>query len=90
VPVDKACTPGGFDCAYPEGQCDCTYLTLTANGTPVWQCVTPPSSCPEPRPRIGSACTQDGLQCDYGACIGGAAVQCKDGIWQQFGVACPA
>jgi hypothetical protein len=87
--VGKTCTPDGLDCAYPEGQCNCA-LTLPAGGaTPVWQCVTPAASCPEPRPRIGSACTQDGLQCDYGACIGGVAVECKDGYWQEAPVACP-
>jgi hypothetical protein len=46
--------------------------------------------CPEPRPRIGAACTQSGLECDYGACFGGVALDCQGGYWQQAQVACPA
>jgi hypothetical protein len=88
VPVRKACTPDGLACAYPEGQCNCADTLPISNSGPVWQCTTP-TGCPEPRPRIGSECTQDGLQCDYNACIGGVAFQCTNGIWRQAEVGCP-
>jgi hypothetical protein len=45
--------------------------------------------CPDPRPRIGSACTTSGLDCDYGACTGGVNVECVSGAWQQQNTACP-
>jgi hypothetical protein len=56
---------------------------------PIWTCSQPAAGCPNPRPRIGSSCSQDGLSCNYGACSGGVEVQCKDGYWQQANVPCP-
>ncbi len=84
-----ACTPQGLDCAYPEGQCNCSYGSLPSQETHWWcSAVTP--GCPEPRDPLGSACTPEGLQCDYGACTGGIAEQCTNGIWVQALTACPA
>jgi hypothetical protein len=77
------------DCAYPEGQCNCSE-TLPVSTGPVWQCFSPKGGCPEPRPRFGSACSQPSLTCDYGACAGGVAMDCNGGYWQPAGVACPA
>jgi hypothetical protein len=89
VPQGKACTPAGLDCAYPEGQCNCA-SQLPVGTTTVWQCSTPSGDCPEPRSRLGTACTNDGQSCDYGACAGGVAEICQGGYWQREGVACPA
>ena len=49
----------------------------------------PAAGCPEPRPRIGSSCTQPGLSCDYGSCTGGVLLQCTDGSWQMVDTPCP-
>lgn len=89
VPVGQACTPQGLDCAYPEGQCNCTSTLPVAGTNPAWYCATPGNACPEPRPRIGESCSQPGLSCDYGACYGGVALDCSGGYWQEAAVACP-
>ena len=89
VPQGKACSPQGLDCAYAEGECNCADTLPVSQQGPVWQCVTPPQGCPEPRPRLGSACSQAGLSCDYGACTGGIALVCTDGYWQQEQTGCP-
>jgi hypothetical protein len=89
VPVGQACSPAGLDCAYAEGQCNCTGTVPVAGPKPEWQCSTPADGCPEPRPRIGDACSQPGLACDYGACSGGIGLQCTDGYWQREIVPCP-
>jgi hypothetical protein len=89
VPQRKSCTPAGLDCAYPEGQCNCADTLPVSTGGPVWQCTMPSSGCPEPRPDIGSPCSQPGQSCDYGACAGGAAVECNEGRWQEMLVPCP-
>jgi hypothetical protein len=89
VVQNKACSPEGLDCSYAEGQCDCTSTLPVASPAPVWECTTPASGCPAPRPRIGSPCTQPGLSCNYGACTGGVAVECENGIWTQELLPCP-
>ncbi len=81
--------PDGLDCAYQQGQCNCAPMVPVGGPNPIWQCSSP-QGCPEPRPRLGDACTQTGQSCDYGACTGGVAVVCKDGYWQQAFVPCPA
>lgn len=87
----SACKPVGLACAYPEGQCNCSYGPLpNPGGTPGWLCAAPSPDCPEPRPRLGDLCTMDGLVCDYGACYGGVAEQCDSGIWFQTFTPCPA
>jgi hypothetical protein len=91
-----SCAPPGFECDYPQGRCDCTLgfggpVQLDA-GSGHWFCEAPPKGCPQPRPRLGSACsTSPSLVCDYGACFlpGGLAMQCQSGIWTQTLTACP-
>jgi hypothetical protein len=91
VSQNKACSPQGLDCAYPEGQCNCSRTApISVGPSPVWQCATPTAGCPEPRPRLGDACSQPSLFCDYGACTGGIGVECTDGFWQREATACPA
>lgn len=89
VPQGQACMPDGFDCAYAEGQCDCSSTGLGGTSTtPTWQCFQP-AGCPQPRPKLGAACSQEGLSCDYGSCSGGVAETCTGGYWREANVACP-
>jgi hypothetical protein len=88
VPKNMDCSPQGLDCWYPEGQCNCA-MTLPVSAIPRWQCATPAIGCPEPRARIGSACSQEGLSCNYGGCTGGVEESCKNGYWQRVLVLCP-
>ncbi len=90
VPVNQDCTPQTLTCAYPEGECICT----TSFGglqkqTPAWNCFPKIDGCPSPRPDIGSSCTTPGQNCDYGACSGGVALGCVNGVWQRAEVLCP-
>jgi hypothetical protein len=89
VPQGKTCPQQGLDCAYPQGQCNCSTPALAGPGIE-WLCSTPAAGCPDPRPDIGTSCAQPGLSCDYGACTGGVELQCTDGTWQQEETACPA
>jgi hypothetical protein len=91
VQQGQACMPDGLDCAYAQGQCDCAPRPGPGapGGGAVWQCFQP-TGCPEPRPRLGDACSQPNLTCDYGACSGGIAVQCSaSGYWQAAMEPCP-
>jgi len=88
------------DCYYPEARCSCDVQCFDLCPEPVdggpnlkkWGCDVPPAptTCPIPRPRIGSPCTVPSESCDYGACRGNVAIQCTDGIWQELEVGCPA
>jgi hypothetical protein len=92
-----SCAPPGFECDYPQGRCDCSVgfggpVQLDA-GSGHWSCEAPPKGCPQPRPRLGAACsTSPSLVCDYGACFlpGGVSMQCESGVWLQVLSACPA
>jgi hypothetical protein len=99
VPRQQHCSPYGLNCDYPEGRCGCAVpagpgFPADASAVAEWLCQDPAPGCPQPRPRLGSACsaTQDGLQCDYGSCAipGGTSETCAGGIWIEGGVACPA
>ena len=88
-----ACTQSGLACAYPQGRCECAEAT---GGPPTvgpqkieWLCDDPPSGCPSPRPKVGSACAQSG-SCSYGACTipGGVTLACTGGTWQVSETAC--
>jgi hypothetical protein len=81
------------------GTCDNSTSTHTAfcscvGGGPVhpdggnptsWICTAITQSCPAVRPRLGSACTQPNLDCDYSICAGptGLDVICSGGTWIQ-------
>ena len=89
IPVGKVCSTQGLDCSYPEGQCDCAMTLPLARMFPVWQCFAPGNGCPEPRPRLGSSCSDPNLSCNYGACYDGVAMVCRDGYWHQASILCP-
>jgi hypothetical protein len=97
VPREAHCSPYGVYCDYPEGRCACSVppgpgFPADASAEAEWLCQDPAAGCPQPRPPVGSVCSQDGLQCDYGACDipGGNAETCQGGLWIEGGVACPA
>jgi hypothetical protein len=87
-------------CTYPEGRCTCTGCFIADAGTQgtEWECApwVTPAGCPEPRPSLGSACTQEGQECAYGpGCCSavdvGPDMVCTDGVWRTrpIGCACP-
>jgi hypothetical protein len=88
VPQGMPCSPQGLDCSYLKGQCNCAGTLPVSMGV-VWQCSVPAQGCPNPRPRIGAACSQDALACDYGACTGGIELTCQGGYWRQTMTLCP-
>jgi hypothetical protein len=98
VPQGLSCLTQA-DCYYPEARCSCDVqcfdlCAVEVDGGPnekTWACDVPPasSSCPVPRPRMGSACSAAGQTCDYGACDGNVALECTDGVWQRALVGCP-
>jgi hypothetical protein len=76
VPVGQACSPQ-MTCGYANTVCYC-YIDHT--GAPqIWGCFPATSGCPFPRPRLGSTCTTNGLQCDYSSCMD--SIACNGGIW---------
>jgi hypothetical protein len=84
-------------CVYTEGVCGC--IPCMADGgasSTEWACEAwpAPPGCPEPRPRIGSPCTNEGQSCMYtsvcGVNDGEPALGCQNGRWvqQAFGADC--
>jgi hypothetical protein len=64
---------------FPFGGCDA--------GPPTWQCFAPTKKgCPTICPNQGTACADEGLECDCEAC--GTAAICKMGIWQWEPLSC--
>jgi hypothetical protein len=97
VPREAHCSPYGLYCDYAQGRCACTVpagpgFPADASAVAEWLCQDPAAGCPQPRPLLGSVCSQEGLQCDYGACTipGGNAETCQGGLWTEGGMACPA
>ncbi len=89
------CDPAGSSCGYPAGTCSCGSegpIEINIDGGfagPTWHCMPATSVCPSPRPRLGTGCPSDGQFCNYGACVGGIAIQCTAGAWQEAFTACP-
>jgi hypothetical protein len=83
------CLVADETCAYPKGTCICSEDT----GGPVrlidaaimtsWVCFDSTLACRSPRPNLGDPCDDEGRKCDYGACNGGVALLCTDGLWQE-------
>jgi hypothetical protein len=97
VPRGNVCTPDGGYCDYPEGRCSCNIPVggpPPVNMQPTWNCQDPGAGtgCPTPRPRVGSVCAQQGLDCDYGACAvpGGSDEVCTGGVWTETMGVCAA
>ncbi len=78
------CTSQGLSCHYALGQCYCGDIfgppQQQDGGTYTWSCDDPGPGCPQPRPRVGSSCTQEGQSCNYFICAW--SQQCTGGVWQ--------
>jgi len=79
------CAAASLLCTYPAVTCLC-YERTSSGSPPVttrqWECTGHPGAgCPEPRPRIGSACSHEGMTCDYSVCYLGGGVYCTGGVW---------
>jgi hypothetical protein len=84
----EICDPSLGTCHYALGQCYCGQLIgppmapASDGGIPdqTWSCDVPGQGCPQPRPRLGTACTLEGQSCTYQSCAFGQ--QCAGGLWQ--------
>lgn len=79
------CDTQGLTCHYALGQCYCGDIFgppvyMPDGGTYNWTCDDPGPGCPQPRPRVGSSCTQEGQSCNYFNCDW--SQQCTGGVWQ--------
>jgi hypothetical protein len=96
VPVGQACGAlVGTTCSYPQGFCGCAVPQFgpypeDASAAAVWVCDQPEPGCPQPRPKLGSACTQENQACDYGTCSlpTGTSMICKNGAWENAPFGC--
>lgn len=87
----NATQPSGF-CTSPTGPCRydevvCTCVNVCSgvqpppNQTHAWSCANPRTvACPSTTPTNASACTSEGLVCNYGNC-GGSTATCTSGKW---------
>lgn len=73
-------------CNYDGLICTCTncieYPVEKCEGPLLWSCAAPNPTpgCPAAKPNLGTACTQEGLACDYGCEMGDLRV-CQGGAW---------
>lgn len=89
------CNPDGAFCKYGDLQCHCTACPPSRpvcgpSTQPMWTCTAPQTTpgCPNAEPNLGTACTTEGVTCNY-QCNHQTRV-CQGGIWigkQGFG--CP-
>lgn len=83
-PVQGSCSTSGAACQYAGAYCACEYCggpPDPGNMPTTWSCLGDSPSCPYPRPRLGTPCTQEGAQCDYTICCTGAWMECSNGVW---------
>ena len=73
-------------CFYPTGGCYCGSLggptPIEVDGAVLpqkWHCDNPGPTCPFPRPRLGSACSAEGQDCNYLECAFDEL--CTGGVW---------
>jgi hypothetical protein len=88
VPRGANCDGGPAFCDYSQGRCQCAPSAGSAN--PTWSCQDPAPPCPRPRPRLGSACTQEGLVCAYGSCgsADSETEMCRSAVWVSLALDC--
>lgn len=96
VPVNQLCGDlVGTTCEYAQGACGCAVPSgpypEDASAVAKWYCDDPAAGCPTPRPKLGTSCNSEGLECDYSPCTlpTGASIVCQGGTWanQPFGCA---
>jgi hypothetical protein len=86
--VPATCIDDSAECNYDEGSCVCNGGTLPTNHLS-WECTPLNPGCPYEAPAANSACTRNGLLCEYGPC-GKTSFVCMGGIWSVEGSAgCP-
>jgi hypothetical protein len=80
VSAGQPCAIPATACAYSQGLCSCA---IEFDASVSWECEAPGPGCPEPRPKLGTACTPEGLACTYGTCRSGDSAQlvCLNGSW---------
>jgi hypothetical protein len=95
---ESPCANTDDSCTYSEGRCGC--VSCESNESPnggmqQWVCETweTPTACPEPRPLLGTSCSSEGQECDYGpSCCDeaniGPAMLCTGGYWTDAEVGC--
>jgi hypothetical protein len=90
--ANGAVCPAADSCSYPEGRCAC--IKCTGPQATEWECEPwqTPTGCPEPRPLFGTACANEGQECDYalscnGSLNGGPNMVCNGGYWGTGGPA---
>ena len=96
VPVGQLCgVLVGLTCSYPQGFCGCAVPQMgpypaDASAVAEWICDQPEQGCPQPRPKLGSACSQENKVCDYGSCSlpTGTSIICKNGAWENAPFGC--
>lgn len=90
-PKTSDAVPVGSDCSTFQ---TCLYLddphprlcTCSPDGMgdeTVWGCYEPQAGCPASpnRPRLGTPCSTEDLECDYGSCVNYTNVLCQFGSW---------
>ena len=90
VPRGASCDGGPAFCDYAEGRCQCAPSAGSPSRT--WSCQDPPPLCPRPRPRLGTACTQEGRVCAYGSCgsADSETEMCRGAVWVALALDCSA
>jgi hypothetical protein len=76
-------------CIYDEGTCVCGAPGPPHEGPNDWFCSPLTAGCPYLPAPENSACTHNGLSCDYGECSGGTARDCVGGVWTEGAIGCP-
>jgi hypothetical protein len=82
VPLGQTCTPAGLECDYMFARCFCNDPfgppPPDSGIAPTWACDDPGPGCPQPRPRLGTACSGQQV-CTYETCS--YSEQCVNGYW---------
>ena len=91
IQVGHDCSDNTLTCSYPQGECICTQsVGGLVTQQPQWDCFPAQTGCPQPRPDIGTPCSDGNQSCNYGACSGGVQLTCAaSGTWQEAVIACP-
>lgn len=77
--IQGACSEAGLYCYYNQGDiCEC-HQSGDA-GPPQWACLPGDTRCGTTRPRLGSPCAYNGLECVYYA-LCGYGQECVNGVW---------
>jgi hypothetical protein len=76
--VQGSCPEAGLTCYYEQGD-SCLCQALSDASSPTWGCFPGNSQCGTTRPRLGSPCSPNGLECIYLPC--GYEQICMSMVW---------